>query len=151
MEFIKLLLVVIHVSAAALLFGAPLGVVRMARSALAKGEESFKFAAQEAARRGKLTFIAALVTLVTGLSLIFMIGGFALAPKNFHTALLLLLLGTVFSVAWMKPNTTRLVQASEQSPLDRAAAEKALGKLGMGSGILQALWLVVLTLMFFRF
>ena len=78
-------------------------------------------------------------------------GGFGVVTKNFHVALLLLLLAFGFSVAWMRPNVMKLVRASEQSPIDRAAADRAVGKLGMGSGILHALWLVILILMFYRF
>lgn len=151
MEYLKILVVVLHVASAALLFGVPLGSVRMARSALASGEGAFKLAAVEADRKGKLAGMGSMGTLLTGLILIFIGGGFGVVTKNFHVALLLMLVAFGFSMTWMRSNGAKLVRASETSPVDRAAAELALGKLGMGSGILQAVWLVILTLMFYRF
>jgi hypothetical protein len=151
MEYLKILVVVLHVASAAMLFGAPLGLVRMARSALKSGEVPFKLAAVEAGRRGKMAGMGSMATLLTGLILIFLGGGFGVVTKNFHVALLLMLVAFGFSFGWMRPNGAKLVQASEKTPIDQAAAEHALKKLGMGSGILHTLWLVILTLMFYRF
>jgi hypothetical protein len=151
MEYVKLIVVVLHVASAALLFGAPLGLVRMARTALEKNDDAFKLAAIEAGRRAKLTQIGSLATLVTGLSLIFLSGGFAIVSKNFHAALGVTLLAIAFSLVWMRPNTMQLVRASAATPIDKDSARKALAKLGMGGGILQGVWLLNLTLMFLRF
>jgi hypothetical protein len=151
MEYVKLVLVILHVSAVAMLFGAPLGLARMARAALSRNDEAFKLAAEEAARRTKLTVMSSIGTLLTGIALIFFIGGFAAAPKNFHAALGVLLLAMLFSFLWMRPNTVKLVQSSLKNPIDRSGADAALKKLGMGGGILHLAWLINLTLMFYRF
>jgi hypothetical protein len=42
MEYFKVLVLIVHISAAAVLFGVPLGLTRMVRGALAKGSETFK-------------------------------------------------------------------------------------------------------------
>jgi hypothetical protein len=55
------------------------------------------------------------------------------------------------SLAVMRPNTLRLVDASTSNPIDEQAARVAVAKLGMGGGMLHGLWLIVLTLMFVRF
>jgi hypothetical protein len=151
MEYLKVLSLIVHVSAAALLFGAPLGLARTVRKALAQGGETFKLAAQDAALRAKLAGMGSLVTLISGLGLIFIDGGFASVPKNFHVALLVMLGALGVSLAVMRPNTLRLVDASTSNPIDEQAARAAVAKLGMGGGMLHGLWLVVLTLMFVRF
>jgi hypothetical protein len=151
MEYFKILVLVVHISASALLFGAPLGLPRLVRNGLAKGGESFRLAAGEAAFKAKLAGMGSMVTLMSGLGLIFLGGGFAIVPKNFHAALLVMLGAFAISISVMRPNTMRLVEASQKEPIDEAAARQAIGKLGMGSGILHALWLVILILMFVRF
>jgi hypothetical protein len=151
MFIVKILVLVLHVASAALLFGASLGVPRMAKNALATNDEAFKLAAKEGEKRGKLSLMAAGVTLVTGIGLIFINGGFAAVTKNYHMSLLLLLAALAFSFAWIKPNTARLMQAASKSPVDKGAAETAIGKLTMGSGVLQTLWLTILFLMFYPF
>lgn len=151
MEYVKLVVVVLHVAAAAMLFGAPLGLVRMTRAALEQSDEAFKLAASEAGRRAKLTMMGSLGTLLTGLALIFLNGGFGAISVNFHVALAVTLVAIVFSRVWMRPNTLRIVRASTVSPVDKAGARTALGKLAMGGGILHGVWLLNLTLMFLRF
>lgn len=151
MEYFKLVVLLVHISAAAILFGAPLGLVRTTRSALSKGPATFTHAAQEAAFKAKLAGMSSMVTLMSGLGLIFLGGGFAIVPKNFHAALAVMLAAFAVSLTVMRPNTLRLVKASEMNPIDEQGARAALGKLGMGSGILHGLWVVMLTLMFVRF
>jgi hypothetical protein len=151
MEYFKVLVLIVHISAAAVLFGVPLGLTRMVRGALAKGSETFKLAAQEAAFKGKLAGMSSMVTLMSGLGLIFLAGGFAIVPKNFHAALALMLGAFAVSITVMRPNIARLVEASLKEPIDESSARAAVAKLGMGTGILHALWIVILGLMFVRF
>jgi hypothetical protein len=151
MEYFKVLVLVVHVSTAALLLGAPLGLVRSARTALGRSSDAFKLATQDAAFKAKLAGMGSMLTLLSGLGLIFLGGGFAIVPKNFHAALALMLVAFGVSLTVMRPNTLRLVDASLKEPIDEPAARAALRKLGMGSGILHALWLTMLTLMFVRF
>jgi hypothetical protein len=150
--FLHLVLIVLHVTAAAVLFGAPLGIVGACRRALATGSrDAIRQAAAEGQRRGLIASICGLLTLVTGIGLIFERGGFKQVAPNFHMALGVMLLAVLFSVLWMKPAASRLVAATEPDPVDRAAFNKQLGRLGMGSGIMHAIWLGLLVLMFVRF
>lgn len=145
------ILVIVHVTLAAVVFGAPLGAVSAAKRALAVNPEAFKLAASEVDRRGKLTSISAILLLLSGVGLILAYGGFGVVSKNFHIALTVMLAAIAFSFAWMKPNSAKLLAAAEAQPTDKDAAQVALKKLAMGSGILHAIWLVLLVLMYFRF
>lgn len=148
---LKLALLLVHVSFAAVLFGAPMGLVGNVRRALGAGDESLRIAAIDAARRAKMAGMSSILTLLTGIGLIFVAGGFAAVSKNFHAALGLMLVAVGLSVAIMRPNTAKLVAAAQAQPSDRGAAEAALKKLAMGSGVLHLLWVILLALMFYRF
>lgn len=147
----RIALLVVHIAFAAVLFGAPLGLVGSCRRALAAGNEALRHAAADAARRGAIAGISSLGTLLTGIGLIFLSGGFGAVTRNYHVALTVMLVAFGVSAAIMRPNTAKLVEAARKDPVDRKGVEAALGRLGMGSGILQGLWLVILILMLHRF
>jgi uncharacterized membrane protein len=147
---IRVLLLILHIAAAALLFGSPLGIVRNAKSALDAHPSAFKLAAQEAARRGALAGIASLVTLLSGVALILLAGGFAVVQPRFHISLTLLLVAMIFSGVFMRPRTKKLVASSQQDPLPKQEVLGTLKQLAMGSGILHTVWLVILVLMVYH-
>lgn len=147
---IKLLLL-LHVTLAAVVFGAPIGSIGTARRALAVSPDAFALAAVDADRRGRLASICAMLLLLTGLGLVFAYGGFSAVTSNFAIALGVMLAGIAFSFAWMKPTGARLVALSQARPVETVAAEAALNKLAFGSGVLHTLWLALLALMYFRF
>lgn len=146
-----IVLLTLHICFAAALFGVPLGLVGSCRRAMALSQESFQHAATEAARKGKIAGIMAVLTLLSGLTLIMYKGGFALVSPNIHTAMSLMLLHLLLSFLLMKPTGDKLVQASQGEAVDTELAEKSLKKLGMGSGILQLNWVIMLFLMNFSF
>ncbi len=148
---IFIVLLTLHICFAAALFGVPLGLSGSCRRALAIGQESFQHAATEAARKGKITGIMAVLTLLSGLTLIMYKGGFALVSPNIHTALTLMLLHLLLAFLLVRPAAAKLVEASQGEAVDTDLAEKSLKKLGMGSGILQLNWLLMLFLMNFSF
>jgi hypothetical protein len=152
MLVVRLVLLVLHVASAAVIFGAPLGQPRVLRTALtSKSEEAFRLAAREAVRRGLLAQGASATTLVTGIILILISGGFAAVPSSFHVALALMLGAIGFGAGYLRPIGQKLVSASGASPLDKSALAALITKLASGSGLLQAVWLVILVLMFYRF
>jgi len=149
--FLRVVLLILHVASAALLFGAPLGLPRVLRNGLRLGDEPFRVAVDEALKRARLAQIGSLLTLLTGVALIFNAGGFGMTSPNFHAALGIMLLAIGFSAAWMGPNTGKLVQSSQPTPVRRSQAEAAIKKLAIGAGVLHTLWFILLTLMFVRF
>jgi hypothetical protein len=149
--FVRVVLLVLHVASATLLFAAPLGLPRVLRNGLRLGDEPFRVAVDEALKRSRMAQIGSLLTLLTGVALIFNAGGFGRVSPNFHAALGLMLLAIAFSAAWMGPNTGKLVQSSQPTPVDKGGAEGAIKKLAMGAGVLHTLWFILLVLMFVRF
>jgi len=148
---LKIALLIVHVSFAAVLFGAPMGLVGNVRRALRAGDEALRIAAIDAMRRARMAGISSLVTLLTGIALIFVMGGFGSVATHIHAALGVMILAVAFSAAVMRPNSAKLVAAAQAQPADRTAAESALKKLAMGSGVLHLLWVILLTLMFYKF
>lgn len=148
---LRLILLVFHIASAATLFGVPLGLAGSIRRAKTGGPGALRHAAADAERRGQIAGMSSLLTLVTGIALIFNAGGFAATTKNFHAALGLMLLALGISVTVMRPATAKLVEAVGKDPIDDATVEACRKKLAMGSGILQAMWVVLLVLMFYRF
>ena len=144
-------LLTLHIAFAALIFGVPLGLAGGLRRAQGSGPEALRHAAQDAKRRDNITGMAAVLTLLSGLALVFERGGFAVLSTNFHIALSLMIAALVFGFSWMRPNTAKLVQATQQEPIDTEGAEKAIKRLAMGGGILHSAWAVLLVLMIYRF
>jgi hypothetical protein len=88
-----------------------------------------------------------ILTLLTGLGLIFVVGGFGAVPINIHISLTLMLIALAVSITLMRPATGRLVELTQAESLNVEAATAAVRKLTMGQGILHLLWIVILTMM----
>lgn len=144
------LLLVLHITCAAIAFGASLGVGRLLRRSLEAGQPSFTLAAEDAARRTKLAFFTYVGVLLTGLALIFTIGGFAGAPLNIHMALGLMLVVLALMATLSRPQSNQLVHLSQAAALDQAAIRKTMKKMQMAQGMLHLSWLVLLVLMIVR-
>jgi hypothetical protein len=144
-----IIVVVLHVAAAALAFGAGLGIVGGCRRALSVGQEAFRHAAGEAQRREKLMFIGYMVTLLSGIALIMLRGGMGKVTPNYHAAMGLLILAMALGILVFRPAVQNLEAIAKAPTLDTAAADAAIKKTAMGSGILQLFWTVILVLMFF--
>lgn len=150
MDPLRIIVLVLHISAAAFLIGVPTGTVRNLKANLQLGKDAFKQATEDASRRGKLAGMSSLLTLATGLTLIFMAGGFGSVPLNFHMALTLMLVAIVLSAVLIRPTITKLAQLALVEPIDKGAALGLTKRIAMGTGILHLLWLIMLTLMFVR-
>lgn len=151
MEPLRLVVLVLHISAAALLLGAPLGLSRNLKASLDAGKAAFQLAAQDAARRGSIAGGSAILTLLTGLALIFIAGGFGRVPLNFHVALLVMLIAFAVVAAMVRPSITQIVALAGSETLDKETALKHIKKQAMGTGIVHLLWLVNLVLMLVHF
>ncbi|MEN9579443.1 MAG: hypothetical protein RJA70_2452 [Pseudomonadota bacterium] len=151
MFLLRVLLLVIHIAAAAVIFAAPLGSVGSLRRALAGGDAAvMRSAAKDAAVRAGLASAGSLVTLATGLALIFLMGGFGVVRPQIHAALGLLLLAIGFSLGFVKPAGRRLGLAALAEPPDKLGFGRELTKLRVGAGVLHLLWTTVLVLMVYR-
>jgi len=150
MDTLRTIVLVLHISAAAVLIGANTGVLRNLRRTLALSREAFVLATEDLARRGKILSICSGLTLVTGLALIMMMGGMGAAPLNYHIALVLLLISMIISLVVMKPTGRKLNGLGQKSPVDQESAAILIRKLQWGQGTMHFLWLSTLILMLVR-
>lgn len=144
----KTLVVIVHVAAAAVVLGGSLGWGRFLRQAAEGGQVAARVAAADVMRRMMLVRIGSAMTLFTGIGLIFLSGGFAVVPKNFHIALTLMLAALGWVLLGVVPRVKRAFGIASAVEFDPKAFAAAAGKVGMSTGIVHALWLVILVLMF---
>lgn len=144
----KTAIVIIHVAAAAVLLGTSLGWGRLLRQAAESGQAAARVAVDDVMRRMNLARIASAVTLVSGVVLIFVAGGFAVVPKNFHIALTVMLATVGWVVLGLAPRVKALAAQVGEAEFNRARFEASIGKVGMASGIVHGAWLILLILMF---
>jgi len=150
--FVYVLLRVLHITCAALWFGAPLGLVRLLKDGLAGGPDAFRMSTAVGARRGAVTGIAGVLTLLTGLAIVFHMGGFGSVAPQIHGAIAIAVVMLGISVGLLKPMGARLSAIAEKGLDDegRAQAEAILKKMGPISHGIHGLWLLLLVLMYWR-
>lgn len=147
MDVVYKILLILHISCAALLFGGGIGIVRNLKSAFNAGKAAFTVATLDAIKRGKIMGAASLGTLATGLGLIFAVGGFKAIPVTIHIALTLMLVAVGVNSVLIRPNTMKLVKFGEADVPDSVAVHASIKKLAMGTGILHLIWITILILM----
>lgn len=147
MQHLFHVVLVLHIASAAVLFGGAMGLTRSLRQHLSSSNEIFLALARDAVRKNRVTGIFSILTLLTGLMLIFLVGGFANVRFTIHIALTLMLVAIAVGAVVMTPQISRLVALAERDPLDRDGASKAIKRLTIGQGIIHFLWLVILALM----
>lgn len=144
----KTLVLLVHISAAAVVLGASLGWGRLLRQAAEAGQATARVAIADVARRLVLVRITSMMTLFTGVALIFFGGGFAVVPKNYHIALTLMLAGIGWVFLGVVPKVRALAKLTEAAPFEPSKFAGSVGKIGMATGIIHAIWLSLLVLMF---
>jgi hypothetical protein len=145
-------LLVVHVTAAAYLFGGSAGIARPLRRNLELGAQALAVAAEDAVRRARYLGMSSLMTVMTGVSLIFAsYPSFGAAPKNFHAALGIMIVSIGISLGLLRPTTKALFELSRAQPFDPGGVRGQLKKLAAAQGMMHLLWLINLVLMFVRF
>jgi hypothetical protein len=146
MTYLKVLVLVVHVAAASVVLGASLGWGRSLRQAAAAGAQAWDVVVADVSRRLILVRVTSMMTLFTGVGLIFLSGGFAVIPKTYHIALTLMLA----AVGWVMFVLAPAVKALKQVQVGSSASPVNIGKIAMGTGVVHAVWLTLLVLMFVR-
>ena len=143
---------VLHITLAALWFGAPLGVVKLLRNGLEGGPDTFRMSAASGSKRGAMAGIAGILTLLTGLIIVFHMGGFGSVAPQIHGAIVVAVVILGISIGVLKPMGAKLSEIAEKGLDDegRARAEAILKKMGPISHGIHGLWLVLLVLMYWR-
>ncbi len=141
-----LFLKILHIACAAVWFGGSISTPGRIRRALILGETEIKWMAMETSRSMKISRIFAGATWLSGLFLVFSVGGFRNVSKSIHmglglTTVMLLLEALVIRTLWNG------IQKMITEGGDRSAIQPLKAKLAMAGGMQQLLWLLVLVLM----
>ena len=148
MEILKLVLVVFHIVVAAAVLGTSFGWSRLLRSAARSGSPALRVATEDVYFRLLILRFASFMTLFTGIGLIFVAGGFAIVPKNYHMALTLMLVAIAWNLFFIAPKVKALRALVGAETVNQAECTRLISKLGMGTGILHAAWVALLVLMY---
>jgi len=142
-----LILYVAHVAVVATAFAVTLPAGGALRRASGQSRDVKAAAATLATRTDALAGFFGVLALVTGLTLILRLGGFSVVAPAIHAGMAIVLVMIAFGALFMRPAGRRIVAAVDQDDSAWTAARK---RFAMGDGILQALWLVVLVLMYLK-
>lgn len=139
----------VHLIFMATWFGSTLFTSGDIKRTLAAGPAGVPALRERVARSSRIAGLSALLTIVTGIALIFVLGGFGSVPPPIHISLVLALAAMAIGAggiggAWKKI----------EKRIDEGADPTSLGdlakRISMLSGIFHLLWLVTLVLMVFR-
>jgi hypothetical protein len=140
-------LLAVHVLAAASWFGPRLFWARRLRLALETADAA-KAVIPAIGRELNVTGGAALLTIVTGLGLIFLHGGFHAVSPRIHAGLGLTLVAFVVGLVLEVPAIAKIRAAAERSALGEATPH--VKRVVMGAMIEHTCWLATLVLMVWR-
>jgi hypothetical protein len=98
----------------------------------------------------KLMNVSALLTVVTGLGMIFAVGGFARVPHRIHLGLLLTLLAVAAGRWLIRPALGELAAVHKRT-VTAEEADRIVAKFWLVNGVEHALRLAVLVLMVYPF
>ena len=139
------ILLVLHIAFTAIWFGSSISTPGRIRRGLQSGDAEAKWMVSETARALRLSFIFGILTFVSGLVLVFQVGGFKHVGKNIHMSmgmvLVMIALDMVLQTIW------KGAQQKFSETGDHSILQGVKGKMVMFGGMQQLLWLVVLGLM----
>ena len=145
---VYLLIRLLHFAGMAVWFGGALTLSSDVRKTLARGKPHTDVLAARVDRSLSIGAVAATVTMGTGLGMIFAQGGFGAISPRIHAGFALALVTFAVELLALRPAVGKLGQAlasGEEKDL------KALqGRIGMLTGVLHALKLVILVLMVWK-
>ncbi len=130
---------ILHILSMAVWFAAPLTITSDIRKTLALGKPHTQELASRVDRPVVLAMAFGVITVVTGVVLIFQLGGFKAVSPRIHASLLLALIALAVEMMALRPAIARLGEEGAKP-----------GKIGMFMGIGHLLKLVILVLMLIR-
>lgn len=145
---VNLILMVIHIAVAGTAFAVGLTATGSLRRAEGKGGAVMAEVASIANRMGRIASIFGILTLASGLALVFYRGGFKAVSPTIHGAILLVTMMVVLGFLVQKPNGKALEGAAASN--DASGWQKARKKWARTEGIMQLMWVVTLVLMFIK-
>ena len=130
---------ILHILAMAVWFAAPLTITSDIRKTLALGKPHTQELAARVDRSVVLAMAFGVLTTVTGVLLIFQVGGFKAVSPRIHTSLLLALIALAVEMMALRPAIARLSEEGATA-----------GKIAVFAGIGHLLKVVMLVLMLIR-
>jgi hypothetical protein len=140
-DLVKLL----HILAMAVWFGIGLSVASDVRKTLARGKPHTELLGARVGRTLMMEMGAGLITIVSGLGLIFLRGGMKGVPPRIHAGLGLAIVSYALLLVVIRPAASRIDEVIEKG--DGNALRDLSTRLAMTTGIDHALKLVILVLM----
>lgn len=144
---IKWILVMLHIITAAAWFGLGLRIAGQARAVVAAGTGAGDALADATGRSIGLMNIFAALTFVIGLAAFLVGGGFTGYGWPYHASITTVLLLVAVQFVLIRGSWKKLEAARGT---DADAAQSAVKRLAMGTGVGHLLWLTTLVLMYMR-
>ncbi len=138
----------LHFLGMAVWFASALSIGGDVRKTIARGKPHTDVLADRVDRQINIGLIASLVTIGSGLGLIFALGGFASVGPRIHAGFSLALVTVAVEVLGLRPTVGRLRAALGAG--DGRDLRALTGRVAMFAGITHSLKLVTLVLMVFR-
>jgi hypothetical protein len=138
--------VILHIITAASWFGLALGLTSRSRLIVALEGSAARAAADDAARSVRMMTVLAALTFIFALGAFFTGGGFSTYGMPFHTSMLLILILLAIQIFLIQRPMSALHTAAGTGSPDAVLASRK--RLGMGLGIGQLIWLLLLVMMF---
>ena len=147
---IYLALKTLHILSTAAWFGSGLGLPGDIRRTLEQGRPHADLLVSRVTRSYRILFGGAILTVLTGLGLIFHLGGFARVGSGIHAGFGITLIILLMEVILVRPTWGRIAGIIRTGGPDLDEAKRLAGRLAMLHGIEHLLWLGVLILMVSR-
>jgi len=148
MVTLRIVVLILHITAAMLWVGPTLGLVKSTRRALPISREALGAAIADYKLRGGLAAIGGIGMILTGIALIFIAGGFKAVAFPIHIALTLGIIAAVHSMVFGKGGKVLEETYRSYDAASIGNADRMLAKLMRHSHFTHFLWLTILTLMF---
>lgn len=143
--FVKL----VHLAAMAMWFGGGATFPRDLRLSLAQGAPALPGLVDRGNRIATIMRFVGPLTILTGVAMIFLGGGFKMMPKRIHIGLALGIVAAIVAAVGVGGTWTKIAKAAQAG--DVAAAQAAAKKFPMFFGIEHGLLTIILVLMVLKF
>ena len=151
MIILLFVLKIVHIAAASVWIGGSLNAPRDIRRTLPLGQPYVGELMPRLGAIARLMNQSALVTLVSGIAIVFAVGGFGRVPHRIHLGLGLTLLAIVAGRYLIRPVLGEIARAIKTPPVTPEAVEHIMFRFRLVNGIEHALRLAVLVLMVYPF
>jgi len=138
----------LHFAGMAVWFGGAMTLSSDVRKTLARGKPHTDVLAARVDRSLSIGAVAAIVTMGTGLAMIFAQGGFGAISPRIHAGFALALVAFAVELLALRPAVAKLGQALASG--EEKDLKSLQGRIGMLTGVLHTLKLVILVLMVWK-